>query len=49
MDKVRMESSNDKLEAFVKACDLADKRIGIEMGLSAHELLQDADGEIPGG
>ena len=31
VDKARMESSNDKLEAFVKACDLADKRIGIEM------------------
>ncbi|MFQ9704153.1 MAG: aminopeptidase P family N-terminal domain-containing protein [Enterocloster clostridioformis] len=26
-----MESSADKLEQFVKACDLADKRIGVEM------------------
>ena len=31
VDKARMESSNDKLEAFVKACDLADQKIGIEM------------------
>ena len=30
-DKTRMESSADKLEQFVKACDLADKRIGVEM------------------
>lgn len=30
-DKPRMESSKDKLVQFVKALDLADKRIGVEM------------------
>lgn len=30
-DKVQMESSADKLEQFVKKCDLANKRIGVEM------------------
>ncbi len=30
-DKAAMESSTDKLVQFVKACDLADKKIGIEM------------------
>lgn len=30
-EKGRMESSTDKLVQFVKACDLADKRIGVEL------------------
>ncbi len=29
--KEKMENSEDKLAEFVKACDLADKRIGVEM------------------
>lgn len=30
-DKERLVSSDDKLEKFVKNCDLADKKIGVEM------------------
>ena len=30
-DKERMVSSDDKLEKFVKECDLADKKIGVEL------------------
>ena len=44
VDKERMENSNDKLEAFVKTCNLADGRIGIEMDylpMSYYQMLRE--------